>query len=778
MAGSAPKLFRTSLLLLIASGFACAQLETGEIRLQVNDATGLALPSAGTLVSEASQTRRTFNTDSTGRFTFQHLPFGLYRLTVTHAGFAPSSTLVEVRSAVPRDIRLNLSVQSARTEVVVSDAATLLDPHRTGVAYSVSSQQIQEQQSALPGRGVLDLINMQPGWIFESGAVLHPRGSEYQTLFVVDGVPMDENRSPGFAPNLETPEVTQLSVLTGNYPAEYGRKLGGVVEVVTSQDIRQGFHGTAEFGGGSFGSETGYLSGTYGWKRSSFTLSAYGEHTGHYLDPPVLGNFTNNGDSDGLTAGYQQDLSDADRIHLYIHRKQTLFEVPNENLQQDAGQRQDRDSREDLGQISWTHEFSPQLLLSIRAAVEDLSANLWSNDLATPIIASQQRGFRRGYLSGSLATQKGRHDLKFGGDAYDAPVTEALQYQITDPSYFDPGTPPNFSFYDRRLDREQSLFLQDTMHLGNLTLSGGLRWDHYSLVVNDNAWSPRVGIAYFLPQADLILRFSYDRAFLTPAMENLLLASTPQVDSLSPEVLRLPVRPSRGNFVETGFSKGIAGKMRLDATFYRRTFVNYADDDVFLNTGISFPIAFESAQVRGVDVKLSLPRWGNLSGFLSYSNLLGVAQLPVTGGLFLGQDAEGVLSANTNFPITQDQRNTARARLRYQIHPRVWAAAIAEYGSGLPVEINGDTDIDDLVAQYGQRIVDRVNFGAGHVRPNFSLDLSAGADLWKHEQKAVRLEGEVENITNKLNVINFAGLFSGTGIAPPRSFSIRLQTEF
>lgn len=160
---------------------------------------------------------------------------------------------------------------------------------------------------------------------------------------------MDENRSPGFAPDLEDAEVTELSVLTANYPAEYGRKLGGVVEVVTSKDIRQGFHGDAEFGRGSFGTETGFLSGTYGWKRSAFTLSASGEHTDHYLDPPVLGNYTNSASLDGITGVYDQDLSDSDHIHLSFHRKQALFEAPNENPQEAAGQRQDRNSREDLG---------------------------------------------------------------------------------------------------------------------------------------------------------------------------------------------------------------------------------------------------------------------------------------------------------------------------------------------------------------------------------------------------------------------------------------------
>ncbi len=762
--------------------FACrwlpGQLGTGELRVVVTDVTGLPLPSGLNLVSESSRTRRDCNTNNLGQFTFQHLPFGVYRLTVEHSGFTPYSAIFEIHSEVPRDVHVLLNVKTATTEVVVSDTATVLDPHRTGVTYAIGSQQIQEQESSIPGRSLLDLIDEQPGWLMEGNAVLHPRGSEYQTLFVVDGVPMDENRSPAFAPGLESSEVSELSVLTGNFPAEYGRKLGGVVEVTTSHDIRPGLHGTAEMAGGSFGTEDVFLSGTYGWNRSAFTLTASGEHTNHYLDPPVLGNYTNTGTSDAIAAAYDDDLTDADRIHLAFHRTQTSFEVPNENIQQAAGQRQDRNAPEDLGQVAWTHEFSAEALLNIRTVIEDLSSNLWSNTLSTPIVAFQQRGFRRSYLNADLSLHKGHHEMNFGGDGLYAPVTEALQYQITDPSFFDPGTPATLNFFDHRLDREQALWAQDTMRYGNLTVTAGLRWDRYSFVVHDHAFSPRLGFAWYVPSVGLVLRFSYDRVFQTPAIENLLLASSPQVDQLNPLVLHIPVQPSRGDYIEAGFSQAIAQKARLDVSFYRRTFANYADDDVFLNTGISFPIAFHSAQIEGVDVKLDLPKWGKLSGFLSYSNMIATAQLPVAGGLFLGADAQGVLGVNTSFPISQDQRNTARGRLRYQLHPRLWVAASAEYGSGLPVEINGDVNLDDLESQYGPQIVSRVNFSAGRVRPNFSLDVSAGADLWKHDQSVLRVQAEVENLTNRLNVINFAGLFSGTAIAPPRSANLRLTFEF
>jgi outer membrane receptor for Fe3+-dicitrate len=397
--------------------------------------------------------------------------------------------------------------------------------------------------------------------------------------------------------------------------------------------------------------------------------------------------------------------------------------------------------------------------------------------LSTPIVVLQQRSFRRSYAAGALSAGRSHHDLKFGADAYYAPVMEALAYQITNLSFFDAGTPAAFNFYDHKLDREQSLFAQDTIRYGNLTLSAGLRYDHYSFAVKANAWSPRMGVAWYWSKGDLLLRFSYDRVFITPAMENLLLASSPQVDVVDPNVLRIPVQPSRGNFYDAGFSRGILGRMRLDASFYRRNFNSYADDDVFLNTGINFPISFHSAEIRGVDVQLDLPRWRGFSGFLSYTNMRGTAELPVAGGLFLGDEAAGAIGARGTFPVTQDQRNTARARLRYQLRPRLWLAGIARYGSGLPSEARG-SDIPSLVSQYGQEIVSRVNFSSGRVRPNFSLDASAGVDVWKRELRDVTFQITVQNLTDRLNLIDFAGLFSGTAIAAPRSVNARLRYDF
>jgi hypothetical protein len=59
-----------------------------------------------------------------------------------------------------------------------------------------------------------------------------------------------------------------------------------------------------------------------------------------------------------------------------------------------------------------------------------------------------------------------------------------------------------------------------------------------------------------------------------------------------------------------------------------------------------------------------------------------------------------------------------------------------------------------------------------------SVNASIGADLHKSEKAVTRLQVDGENLNNRLNVIDFGGLFSGNAIAPARSFALRLNTSF
>jgi hypothetical protein len=280
-----------------------------------------------------------------------------------------------------------------------------------------------------------------------------------------------------------------------------------------------------------------------------------------------------------------------------------------------------------------------------------------------------------------------------------------------------------------------------------------------------------------VPGLSLLLHFSYDRAFQTPAEENLLLASSPLLKAISNSVLRLPVRPGRGNFYEGGVTKAFLGKLKLDANVFRRDFHQYSDDDVLLDTGVSFPISFTKARIFGEEIRLEVPQWWRFSGYLSYANQAGYGQGPITGGLFLGSDAANALTNTSKFAVTQDQRNSVRGRVRFQAERRIWLAMGALYGSGLPADI-GNADVNALLLTYGPQILNRVDFARGRVKPNLSFDAAAGAEIFRKEHRSATLQIQVANLANRLNVINFASLFSGTAVAPPRSVSARAKFTF
>ena len=768
---------KSLLLVLLFCLSTFAQSNAGELRLKVTDPAGLGLQSTVELVSEVNQYRSVFSTDDAGRLIAKRLPYGMYRLEINEPGFAPVSQSLEIRSALPLELTIKLSLPSVATLVTVTDADTLIDPHRPGSLNQMGPETIQDRPTSLPGRSVQDLVNSQPGWLYEGNAVLHPRGSEYQTQFVVDGIPLTDNRSPSFGPEIEADDIESLDIYTAGIPAEYGRKMGGVIELSTLRDAAAGLHGEAVLSGGSFRTAGAFSRLQYHAGKNTFEGSADGDMTSRYLNPVVPQDYTNNGTTGDFSTGFERELTAQDRLNFIARHSLSRFDIPNEQLQQAAGQRQTGDNFETMGIVAYQHIFSPEVVSDFRGMVRDDSYDLFSNPVSTPIIAFQHNEFKEGYFKGTVSVHLGRQEWKAGVESDAMFLHENFSDVITNPAQFDPGTPLSFAFASQRPDLEQSAFVQDMIRLGAWTLSAGLRWDHYQLLVNQNAVSPRLAGARYFSSADLILHASYDRVFQTPSFENILLSSSPQIVSLSPSVLRLPVKPSHGNYYEVGLTKGFRRKLRLDANYFRRYLNNFADDDQILNTAVSFPIAFNKAVIYGAEGKIEMPVWGRFSGFVSYSYDVGNVWFPVTGGLFLGDDAaKAKAQLAGHFPDSQDQRNTVRARIRCQLSQRVWIAGGAEYGSGLPFEFTGMPQL--ALAQYGQAVVDRLDFARGRVKPSFSLNLSGGANLYQKDSLALRLQADVQNLTNRLNLIDFNGLFSGNAIGPPRSYGLRLSTNF
>ncbi|HTF72719.1 MAG TPA: TonB-dependent receptor, partial [Edaphobacter sp.] len=516
-------------LLFLTALPALAQVDYGELRLKIADPSGAAVSASVELTCAGNGYAKTFAVDTSGTIAIHSMPYGVYQIQITKSGFAPSSSSVQVRSALPVAENVQLNLASVVTKVNVTAAGTLIDPSSPSSVMQIGAKQIEERLSSLPGRSVQDLVNSQPGWIYEGNAVLHPRGSEYQTQFVIDGIPLTDNRSPSFGPEVEADNLDAMSIYTAGYPAEYGRKMGGVVELNTRRQTDSGVHGQVVLSGGSYDSASSYGQLQDVWGRNTVGVTASGSTTAHYLNPVVPENYTNTGTIADFSARYERDLTVRDRVSFDVRHELSRFLIPNELLQQQAGQIQNGDNFETLGTVHYQHIVSPDSLIALAGMVRDNANNLYSNPNSTPVIAFQHNDFREGYFKGTLSLHHGRHEFKVGVESDAIFLHEHFNYKITNPDDFDDDTPQTSSFADQRPDLEQSGFVEDLIRLGNWTVSAGLRWDHYQLLLNQNAFSPRISVGRYVPSLNMVLHASFDRVFQTPSFENILISSSPQI---------------------------------------------------------------------------------------------------------------------------------------------------------------------------------------------------------------------------------------------------------
>jgi outer membrane receptor protein involved in Fe transport len=790
-------------ILLLLTPAVFSQARIGSIQGVIKDPTGALVPNARvSVIQPVTGYNQTTQTDAQGSFKLVNVPFNTYKVRVEATGFQPAEQSVDLETTVPLNVDLSLSLEEATAAVTITTGAgAMLETDRTSSDTDISQTILERPIGAAPSRAIESIVASTPGFVTDDNGRMHPRGSESQVQYVVDGVPVTDNMSAIFSTSLDARTLRSVEVLTGGIPAEFGDKLAGVINVNTRSGLEGPTQGGISFSGGSFSTGEAAVDFSTHTKKLGFLTNLSASTSQRYLDPPTLDNFHNFGRTGKgfFRLDYQFDANNS--LRGVFNFGGSNFQVPNRFAQELAGQDQRQRLRDNAQNIGFTHIFSPNTIAQFSFFHRQSNSKLLSNTLSTPVVANQDRTLQNYGAIGSLALSRGTHNIKFGGQVTITPLDEHFSFYPTTPfpdlqddegnvfpnpvNNFNAANP--FVFNQSKTGRTLSAYVQDRFTVAkNLTLDLGVRYDHYKLLISDQELSPRVGLAYYIPKTQTTLRASYNRLFQPPPAENLLLASSSEAAAISPIAVMqgittvLPILPDKQNAFEAGAQLLLGQLFRLNLTVYQTLIKNFSDKDQFFETGVIFPIAISSGQVTGEEVRLESTDIHGFHTFVSYANARAFGVTPITGGLFLGENPQDLFLNGFKFANDHDQRNEAQFQVSYN-HRRsgLYASFNGRYDSGVPVDVEPGTTLSDFVAQgFDPRLYNEIDFQRGRVRPRTILDFSVGADLMQKERVSMNVQFDVQYLTNELFVYNFESIFSGTHVGFPRLFSGRLSLRF
>src|SRR6185295_16101964 len=245
------------------------------------------------------------------------------------------------------------SLEQTTAAVTITDAgAAMLETDRTSSDTDINQTILERPVGAAPSRAIESIVASTPGFVTDDNGRMHPRGSESQVQYVVDGVPITDNMSAIFSTSLDARTLRTVEVLTGGIPAEFGDKLAGVINVNTRSGLEGPTQAGINFSGGSF--STGEVAAAFAThtKKFGFLTNLSATTSQRYLDPPTIDNFHNFGRTGKGFFRLDYQFNSKDSIRRIFTFGSSNFQVPNRVAQEIAGQDQRQRLRDNAQNIS------------------------------------------------------------------------------------------------------------------------------------------------------------------------------------------------------------------------------------------------------------------------------------------------------------------------------------------------------------------------------------------------------------------------------------------
>ena len=741
-----------------------------------------------------------------GKYALYNVPNNPYHLTADLDGFKGVHLDVDVRGNIPvvRDLHLSAAL-SETINVTAEKENVALETDESTTHTDIDKSLIQRFPAAVPSRAFESIVTSAPGFSEDENGRYHFQGGHSQPLLVVDGQPIGDQVGITFSNSLNPAIAQGIEIVTGGVPAEYGEKAYGVINLVTKSALGQkGLRGDASVGAGSFNTYDGNVGVGYGGKQSGLFLNIDASSSDRFLDPVTFDSFHNHGDT--LRGFLRYDLlpgagEGSDSFRLTSNGGRTERDVTNLPSQELAGQDERVHTRDWNLNGDYLHIFAGDLVAEGQVYGRDNRLQLLASPNDTPVLAAQNRKLDNQGVNASVTKEIAINEVKVGVQAKRFPIDEHFSFLITDPTLNDPTMPgynPSLAPYDgtrgghpfvfdgSRTGTYVAGFAEDTIHWKNFTINAGLRYDDNHLFLSEHDLQPRLGAAYYIPQTNTVLRASFDRMFVTPEYENILLSSSAQASSLDPPEVQQSALTGFGHLFNVserhdvqnyGVQQGLSKWLRADVSYWKRQVKNAADQDQFFNTGIVFPLNFARGNLSGWNLRLDTAPWHGVRSYLSLGHVHAIYVPPLVGGLFINSSPLAISSGP--FVIDHDQDLQEQLGIFWDIPASAfWVGVTERYDSGLVTDAGTPSDVlaggpDTAYAE------PYINFNSTpeRIRPRTVWNFSLGSHL---KQYGVPLDVQLDllNAFDKQGLYNFMSTFGGTHVIPPREIAGRVKYSF